>query len=252
MTRDWWVIQNVAIEGPGLFGEALEAAGYDPRVVPIWDGAEVPGSPDGAAGIAILGGPMGVYERERFPFLDREVALARRAAEGGVPFLGICLGSQILAEALGGRVYPGEKAELGWAPVTLASGGPSDPVLGGAGERFDVFHWHGDTFDLPTGAVRLASSALYANQAFRWGRRAYGLQFHLEFTPAIIRAVLDDPGNRRWMKKSAGGPPRRGGRQNLERPVTEDGILADTEALGPACAARGREVFSRFLALAGG
>jgi GMP synthase-like glutamine amidotransferase len=112
-------------------------------------------------------------------------------------------------------------------------------VLGGGGGSVDVVHWHGDTFDLPPGAVRLASSALYPNQAFRWGRRAYGLQFHLEFTPAIIRAVLDDPGNRRWMRER--GPAS----------VTVAGILADTEALAPACAARVREILSRFLALAG-
>ncbi len=238
-TRDWWVIQNVAIEGPGLFGEALEAAGCSSRIVPVWDGAEVPASPDGAAGIAILGGPMGVYERDRFHFLDDEMVLARRAAEGGVPFLGICLGSQILAEAMGGKVYPGKEVELGWAPVTLNDEGRSDPTLGGAGERFEVFQWHGDTFDLPTGAVGLASSAVYPNQAFRWGRRAYGLQFHLEFTPAIIRAVLDDPGNRRWMKERGSA-------------VTEAGIVSDTESKASACAARGREVFSHFLALAAG
>ncbi len=238
MKRDWWVIQNVAIEGPGLFGEVLAQAGFAPRVVAVWDGAGVPSSPDGAAGIAILGGPMGVYERDRYPFIERELTLARRAAEGGVPFLGICLGSQILAEAMGGRVHPGPRAELGWAPVTLTEVGKSDPVLGGEAERLDVFHWHGDTFDLPPGAVRLASSALYPNQAFRWGRLAYGLQFHLEFTPAIVRAVLDDPGNRRWMKER--GPEG----------LTEAGIVADTGSRAAACAVRGREVFRRLLSLA--
>jgi GMP synthase (glutamine-hydrolysing) len=240
MMRDWWVIQNVAIEDAGLFGKALEEAGVSTRVVPVWDGADVPESPDGAAGIAILGGPMGVYERDRFPFLDRELTLARRAAEGGVPFLGICLGSQILAEAMGGKVYPGERAELGWAPVALTGDGFSDPVLGGGPSDFEVFHWHGDTFNLPPGAVRLASSSLVQNQAFRWGRRAYGLQFHLEFTPAIIRAVLDDPGNRRWMKER--GSPG----------MTKTGIMDDTRAFAETCAARGLEVFRRFLALTDG
>jgi GMP synthase-like glutamine amidotransferase len=252
MKRDWWMIQNVDIEGPGLFGNALDAAGFSSRVIPVWSGAEVPESPDGAAGIAILGGPMGVYERDRFPFLAREMTLARRAAESGVPFLGICLGSQILAEAMGGRVYPGKSAELGWGPATLTGEGLADPVLGGAGPRLDVFHWHGDTFDLPPGAVRLASSPLYPNQAFRWGTRAYALQFHLEFTPAIIHAVLADPGNRQWMKTGrSGGPERSEGRQDLIA-ATEAAISADTASLAAACADRGREIFQRFLALARG
>lgn len=239
MKPDWWVIQNVAIEGPGLFGEVLAEAGLSTRVVPVWDGAGVPSSPDGAAGIVILGGPMGVYERDRFPFIDRELTLARRAAETGIPFLGICLGSQILAEAMGGRVHPGAEVELGWAPVTLSVEGKSDPVLGGGPDHLDVFHWHGDTFDLPPGALLLASSPLYPNQAFRWGRLAYGLQFHLEFTPGIVRAVLDDPGNRRWMKER--GPEG----------LTEAVIVADTDSRASGCAARGRELFRRFLTLTG-
>ena len=233
----WWVIQNTAIEGPGLLGDALEAAGARLLLVPAWDGAEVPESPDGACGIVILGGPMGVYERERYAFVDREVSLARRSVEAGVPFLGICLGSQILAAAVGGRVYPGPRPELGWAPVTLTREGKSDPVLGGNHPTLDVFHWHGDTFDLPPSATPLARSDAYVNQAFRIGRRAYGLQFHLEFSVPIIDAVLADPGNQDWMRERGAG-------------VTGDGIREDTSRHAAACASRAREVFARFIALA--
>ncbi len=234
----WWIIQNVAIEGPGLLADALEAAGLRQVLVPAWDGAEVSESPDGAGGIVILGGPMGVYERDRYPQLDREITLTRRAVEAGVPFLGICLGSQILAAAAGGKVYPGPRPELGWAPISLTLEGKSDPVLGGE-PTLDVFHWHGDTFDLPPNATHLARSDAYANQAFRVGRRAYGFQFHLEFSVPIIEAVLADPGNQRWMRERGGG-------------VTAREIREDTTRRAAACAARASEVFARFIALASG
>jgi GMP synthase (glutamine-hydrolysing) len=235
--RPWWVIQNTGIEGPGLFAEAFEAAGLRPILVPAWDGAEVPESPDGAGGIVILGGPMGVYEGDRYPQIAREITLTRRALQAGVSFLGICLGGQILASAAGGKVYPGPRAELGWAPVTLTPEGKSDPILGGGEGTLDVFHWHGDTFDLPPSATHLARSDAYANQAFRVGRRAYGFQFHLEFTAQIIDAVLADPENQSWMRERASG-------------VTAEGIREDTLRRAATCAARAREVFARFLASA--
>jgi GMP synthase (glutamine-hydrolysing) len=237
MSERWWVIQNVAIEGAGLLEEEFARGGLERDVIPAWDGARVPASPDGAAAIVILGGPMGVYERDRYAFIDPEIRLARRAVETGTPILGICLGSQILAEACGGRVYPGPVAELGWAPVTLSPEGRKDPLLGRLGSSFDVFHWHGDTFDLPPSAVHLAATPRYRNQAFRVGPRAYGFQFHVEFTPAIIEAILTDGGNKRWMKERGEG-------------VTAEAIRADTRSLAGSSADRARVILRRFLALA--
>jgi GMP synthase (glutamine-hydrolysing) len=125
----------------------------------------------------VLGGPIGVYENDRYLFIDAEVALIQRRLAAGKPTLGICLGSQLMAKALGARVYPSGVKEIGWAPLELTSEGAASCLRHLA---TPVLHWHGDTFDLPVGAVRLASTPACRNQAFRAGRHALGLQFHAE------------------------------------------------------------------------
>jgi len=149
---------------------------------------------DGLAGLdaltpdllVVLGGPIGAYEDSAYPFLERERALVAERLADDRPTLGICLGAQIIARALGAAVYPGGAKEIGWAPVRLTEGGRHSCLapLGALGDdALHVLHWHGDTFDLPDGATRLASTDLYANQAFAWGRGTLALQFHLEATP---------------------------------------------------------------------
>jgi GMP synthase (glutamine-hydrolysing) len=128
--------------------------------------------------LVVLGGPIGIYEVDRYPFLTHELAVIEAAVKKGVPVIGICLGCQALAAALAARVYPGKQKELGWDEMTLTAEGKSSPL--GAIEGVRVLNWHGDTFDLPVGATRLASTAITPNQAFTYGSKVLALQFHVE------------------------------------------------------------------------
>ncbi|CAG5092392.1 Glutamine amidotransferase class-I [Thermobacillus xylanilyticus] len=155
--------------------------------------------------LVVLGGPMSVFEEDKHPWLTAEKAFLREAIRCGKRVLGICLGAQMLAEALGGRVYRNGEKEIGWHPVRRTEA--RHPLLAGLPEMFWSFHWHGDTFELPEGAVHLASSSACRNQAFAFGDRLLGLQFHLETTPACMTAMTEAwadelvPG--RWIESAA-------------------------------------------------
>ena len=133
--------------------------------------------------LVVLGGPIGAYEEELYPFLADELRVIERRLAAGRPVLGICLGSQLMARALGARVYPGTGKEIGWAPLQLTAAG-RDSCLAPLGGGAPVLHWHGDTFDLPKGASLLASTPRYKNQAFAWQRHGLALQCHIEATAA--------------------------------------------------------------------
>ena len=182
------LVQHAASEGPGLLARALEDRRLPVRHARVDRGEGVPRGAAGAAAIILLGGPMGVYEADRYPHLREEIALAADALRLGVPILGICLGAQILAAAAGARVYRGPAQEIGWFPVTLTAAGRADPIVGVLPGEAMVFHWHGDTFEPPPGATLLASSRLYEQQAFRLAPRAWGVQFH----PEISVEMVDD------------------------------------------------------------
>lgn len=186
MSDTVWVVQHVAAEGPGLIGEALLDRNRPTHPIRIHLGEAVPRSAEGAAGIVVMGGPMGVYEADRFPHLEDELALLRDAMRRDVPVIGICLGSQLLAAALGATVRPSGFKEIGWEAVTRSEAARADPLWRELPAEFMGFHWHGDVFDLPPGAVGLASSSLTPVQAFRSGRSAYGILFHLEVGAAQI------------------------------------------------------------------
>jgi len=143
--------------------------------------------PDDA--LIVLGGPIGAYEDDRYPFLADELRLVERALKQQIPVLGICLGAQLLARALGARVHPVAGREIGVAPVALTAEGQAS-CLKHLAPGYRVFHWHGDTFDLPEGAVRLASTAMTPNQAFARGSKVLGLQFHVEAEAARIERWL--------------------------------------------------------------
>jgi GMP synthase (glutamine-hydrolysing) len=147
------------------------------------------------AGLVVMGGPMNVDETDKYPALAAEVVWMRNAVEAEIPVLGVCLGSQLLAKALGARVYANRVKEIGWYDIELVSSATDDPLFAGLPQTINVFQWHGDTFDLPARAVHLARSPQCENQAFRFGKSAYGLQFHLEVTDEIIDDWLGEPGN---------------------------------------------------------
>ncbi len=174
------VICHIAFEDLGLLAPILDQAGWDSsyRMAATDDLGDA--SLDDAELLVVLGGPMGVYETDTYPFLAHEVSLLERRLAKDRPTLGICLGSQLMAKALGSRVYAGPTKEIGWGPVTLTADGRASCLQPLADPGAHVLHWHGDTFDLPAGATRLALNANYENQAFAFGKRALALQFHLE------------------------------------------------------------------------
>jgi GMP synthase-like glutamine amidotransferase len=187
VAHTWAVLQHVEWEGPGLIADEARARGLPLQVRRLDAGDAVPSVSD-LAGLVVMGGPMSVHDTSSCPHLVPEQQVIRAAVERALPVLGVCLGAQLLAAALGAPVYRGPAPEIGVGEVGLTAEGCSDPVLGAAGTTVPVMHWHGDTFELPAGATHLARSARYANQAFRVGRRAYAFQFHVEVDRALADA----------------------------------------------------------------
>jgi GMP synthase (glutamine-hydrolysing) len=189
---DVLVLQHAACEGLGTILDALERRGLKAHHIRSFAGDAVPTGLGEARGLVVMGGPMSVYEHERYPFLQDELRLIQRTAAEAKLILGICLGSQLLAAALGSEVMKGKQPEIGWLPVRLGQGAASDPVFTGLPDEFTAFHWHGDIFSLPPGAEPLASSVVTQYQAFRYGTNAYGLLFHLEMTHETIAGMAEN------------------------------------------------------------
>ena len=178
MSSSLLVLQHIACEPPAAFEDELRSRGLDVARVELDEGEPLPDWREFPA-IVVMGGPMGAYDEADHPWLVEEKALLREAVEADVPVWGVCLGAQLLASALGARVYRGEQPEVGLLPVHLTPEATDDPVFAEAPSSFPTLQWHGDSFDLPDGATLLASSPAYPHQAFRVGR-SYGLQFHIE------------------------------------------------------------------------
>jgi GMP synthase (glutamine-hydrolysing) len=184
------VLQNHPAESLGAIADSLETAALAWQYVRAYDGQPIPASIRGAGGLVVMGGPQTVYRLDRDPYLREEIRLIEDALRENKPILGVCLGSQLLAAALGARVYRNETREIGWYRVTLATAATEDRLLRGLPPEFVAAHWHSDIFDLPTGAVALASSEKTPIQGFRHGDKAYGLLFHAEMTNEILEALV--------------------------------------------------------------
>ena len=181
------VVQHEPSAPPGLLAGAARRVGVELQVVEA-PCQPVPVQLDGADGLVVLGGVMDADETDAYPHLARTMDLLRDAAARSAPTLGICLGAQLAAAALGGRAYPGPAGEeLGWTRLELTEAGRADPVLGALQEPAELFQWHHDTFDQPPGATRLASGAVYPSQAFRLGS-VVAVQFHPEVDGSLLAA----------------------------------------------------------------
>src|SRR3990167_4960977 len=188
------VLQHVKSEGLGIIGKALGQRGIAVDFLKIFKGDRIPKSINGYDGLIVLGGPMGVYEEDVYPFIKDEITLIKNALKNNVTVLGICLGAQLLAKAAGADVYKGKKKEIGWYKVKLTDEGKREGLFIGLPEEFTVFQWHGDTWGQISNlspAKRLALSELFPHQIIKVGKNAYGLQFHLEVTAEMIKEWID-------------------------------------------------------------
>lgn len=179
--------QQVAVEGLGCISDWIQEKGHELSYTTFYDNPILP-CIDDIDCLVVMGGPMSVYEEEKYPWLVDQKQLIKEAIESGKKVLGICLGSQFIAAALGAKVYPGNNKEIGWFPLQLSDDGKASVLKGIDSET--VFHWHGDTFDIPEGAKLLASSAATPHQAFIYGENALALQFHLEVTEESVDGMV--------------------------------------------------------------
>jgi len=226
------VLQHIACEPPGVFEDVLDERAVQLHRVELDEGDALPDWREFDA-IVAMGGPMSVNDDATFPWLTEEKRAIGDAVRAGTPYWGVCLGVQLLAASLGARVYPGPEPEVGLLPVSMTGEARSDPVFADAPHELLTLQWHGDTFDLPEGAVRLAGSHAYPNQAFRF-ERAYGVQFHLEVSAEMAREWAEVP---EYVA-------------SLERTLGSDGapdFLTAIEAGADEMRTAGRSLFERWL-----
>jgi GMP synthase (glutamine-hydrolysing) len=214
------VLQHIDCEHPGVFSEVMDERGVEATAVELDRDEPLPDWREFDA-VLVMGGPMGAGDDREYPWLAAERELIAATVGAGRPFLGVCLGVQLLAAALGAPVIACERPEVGLLEVELTDEGRADPLFAGLGEPLVSLQWHADTFELPDGAVRLATSSEVENQAFRVGERAYGVQFHLEVTAEMAREWASIPAYAESLSATLG--ERRGAEfiADVERRATE-------------------------------
>ncbi len=186
------IVQHAPKEGPGLVETFFGNHGWELEIVNLSNGGTLPHDFDTIAAVIMLGGPMNVYEEEKYPFLKEEDTYISRLVVEEIPFLGICLGGQLLAKACGARVRASREKEIGWYDVKVSKEGSKDLLFKNVEGKIPVFQWHEDAFEVPDRGVLLAKGNRCRNQAFRIGENAYGLQFHPEMTETLIVSWLED------------------------------------------------------------
>ncbi len=183
-------LQHVPFEGLGAIGDWANSRGVGTSVTRLYEG-ETPPAVDDLDLLVILGGPMSVHDEQQYSWLATEKDFLREALQAGKPALGICLGAQLLAEVLGGRVHRCPNREIGWHIIERTPEAPPSPILSWLATELEVFHWHGETFTIPPGASRFAESDACLNQGFLYRNNVVGLQFHLETTAAGAKALAE-------------------------------------------------------------
>jgi GMP synthase-like glutamine amidotransferase len=226
------VLQHIACEPPAAFEDELRSRGLEVTRVELDEGEPLPDWREFPA-LVVMGGPMGAYDEDEHPWLVDEKRLLREAVEADVPVWGVCLGAQLLASALGARVYRGDRPEVGLLPVHLTSAAAEDPVFRHAPSSFPTLQWHGDSFDLPDGATLLASSPAYPHQAFRVGR-SYGLQFHIEVSLELATEWAGVPAYAQSLESTLG-------------PGALDRLLADVAENAETTVPLAHDLFGRWL-----
>src|ERR1035437_384463 len=184
-------LQHVPFEGFGCIDQWITTKGHIVDYTKLYDKPQFP-SLNKFDWLIVMGGPMGVYDEAIYPWLKEEKEFIRRAIESGKIVVGICLGSQLIAEVLGAKVYPNKQKEIGWFDIKKTEFARNHPLLKQIEEQFSVFHWHGDTFDLPADSERLFSSAVCLNQAFLYKKKVLGLQFHFEVTSQALKEMIEN------------------------------------------------------------
>jgi GMP synthase (glutamine-hydrolysing) len=232
------VVQHVAYEILGTLDPLLRSYGFRIRYVNFGRHPEASPRIDGYHGLVVIGGPMNVDQSDVYPHIETEMRLIRDALDREIPILGVCLGAQLLARVLGAEVRKSAEKEIGWYDVHATDEGLRDPLLRHLGEGQKIYQWHGDTFDIPEGAVHLARSKACRNQAFRWGDRSYGLQFHLEVDSSMISRWLSVPLMRDEIAQEEGR-------------ICEHVIRSETEAHGKNLEELSDRVFTGFVELFG-
>ena len=230
LSRSAIALRHVAHEDLGLLAPVLAEAGFaasyreaarDDLDDPAIAAADL---------LIVLGGPFGAYETDAYPFLAREIGILERRLALGRPTLGICLGAQLMAKALGARVFPGPVKEVGWGGIDLTADGRASALKPLGDDGALVLHWHGDTFDLPAGATRLAQNANYQNQAFAHGGNVLALQFHLEADGAVLE---------NWYVGNGG--------DLAAAHMSVDALRAQTMKISDSVRKRGTEIFADWL-----